>query len=75
MKKQGSDEKFQKLAENRVRRAIKDIQLIGNLSNRNSYSYTEDEVKKIHAAIRKALVDMKLRFESKGAGSDDLFSF
>ena len=37
--------KFRELAEKRVNNAIKNIQLIGNLSNTSAYSYTEEEVK------------------------------
>lgn len=38
--------KFKELAEKRVNNAIKNIQLIGNLSNTRAYSYTEEDVKK-----------------------------
>ena len=38
--------KFKELAEKRVNRAIKDLQLIGNLANKSNYSYTEADAKK-----------------------------
>jgi len=65
--------KFVELAEKRVSRAIKDIKLIGNLSNKSNYSYTAQDVKKIHGALKKALDDMKSRFDSKGASEDETF--
>ena len=40
-------QKFIELAESRVNRAIKDIRLIGNLANKNSYEYSEDDARKI----------------------------
>lgn len=65
--------KFVELAEKRVNRAIKDIRLIGNLSNKSNYAYSADDVKKIHSALKSALEDMKKRFESTGAAIDDSF--
>lgn len=59
-------EKFINLAEKRVNRAIKDLRLIGNLSNSRNYSYTDADVRKIHAAIADELNKMKARFESGG---------
>lgn len=66
-------EKFVELAGKRVNRAIKSISLVGNLSNRSNYSYTEQDVKKITAALRKAIDEMKARFDRKGNGNDDSF--
>lgn len=54
--------KFVELAESRVNRAIKDIRLIGNLSNRSAYAYTEDDIRKIFRAIQKELDGAKSRF-------------
>ena len=66
-------EKFVELAEKRVNRAIKDISLIGNLSNKSNYSYTDPDVKKITSALRKAVDEMKARFDRKVDGSEDKF--
>lgn len=66
-------EKFVELAEKRVSRAIKDIKLIGNLSNRTNYSYTEQDVKKITMALTKAVNEMKARFDAKGGTEDETF--
>ena len=65
--------KFVELAENRVNRAVKDIRLIGNLSNKSNYSYTEQDAKKIYAALKAALDEMKRRFDSKGDAEEALF--
>lgn len=63
--------KFVELAEARVSRASKDLQLIGNLSNRNSYDYSEQDVREIFKALQKELDAAKGRFSDKGeAGSD-----
>ena len=65
--------KFVELAEKRVTRALKDIKLIGNLSNRSNYSYTEQDVKKITSALKKAVDEMRARFEAKGDSVDETF--
>jgi len=65
--------KFVDLAEKRVNRAIAQIKLIGNLSNRTNYSYTEEDVTKIHKALKKALDEMKARFDSKGGNVENNF--
>jgi hypothetical protein len=73
MAREADREKFVELAEKRVGRALKDIKLIGNLSNKSNYSYTTGDVKKIHSALKKALDEMKSRFDSKGATEDESF--
>lgn len=56
--------KFVELAEKRVSRAIKDIRLVGNLSNKSNYSYSEEDVKKILKALRTEVDALKSRFEA-----------
>ncbi len=66
MSKEKDRKKFVELAEKRVRRALKDIKLIGNLSNRSNYMYTEEDAKKINRALQNAITELKARFERKG---------
>ena len=65
--------KFIELAEKRVNRALKDIKLIGNLSNRSNYSYTEKDAKAIIAALNKAVSEVKARFDRKGDDAEMVF--
>ena len=62
--------KFVELAEKRVTRAIKDIRLIGNLSNRSAYEFADDDIKKIVRAIHRELETLKARFGDGGSASD-----
>ncbi|PJE40127.1 MAG: hypothetical protein CUR33_13960 [Pseudomonas sp.] len=62
-------EKFVRLAEQRVNRAMNDIRLIGNLSNRNAYSFNDEDVKKIFKALQKELDQAKSRFSDADSGS------
>lgn len=66
-------EKFKRLAEKRVNNAIKNIRLIGNLSNRSNYSYTDQEVDKIFRALDKELKHAKSRFKDDSDQDDTPF--
>ena len=73
MLREKDSDKFVELAEKRVSKALKDIKLIGNLSNKSNYSYSEEDVKKIHAALKKAVEEMHQRFRAKGRSEDETF--
>ena len=71
MTRQEDRGKFVKLAQSRVSKAIKDIQLIGNLSNRSNYDYTDEDITKIFRALNEEIGACKKRFElskKKNAG-------
>jgi hypothetical protein len=67
-------EKFVRLATKRVSNALKALQLIGNLSNKSNYNYTESDVQKIFKALQDELsasrkkFDMAQKRNGKGAG-------
>lgn len=61
-------EKFITLAERRTNNAIKQIRLIGNLSNKGNYDYSTEDVEKIFNTLNKELKAMKDRFSSEGGG-------
>jgi len=65
--------KFIKLAEARTNNAIKQIKLIGNLSNRGNYSFTEKDVDKIYAALQKEIKGMRERFSNSSNSSNNPF--
>jgi hypothetical protein len=62
--------KFVELAEARVGKALKQLQLIGNLSNRSAYDYTEADIRKMFLALQRELDSAKSRF-SKGAATEN----
>lgn len=66
--------KFVELANNRVNRTIKDLRLIGNLSNRASYEYTDEDAKKIIRSLQREIDDLKLRFRGEDQSDDNLFA-
>lgn len=66
-------EKFRLLAEKRVTRAIKDIRLIANLTNKNNYSYTEQDGIKICTALETEIKSLRGKFSSDDAKQPPLF--
>lgn len=67
-------EKFVELAEKRVNNAIKQIQLIGNLSNTGNYDFNEADYQKIFRAIDSEVREMKRKLTEAGTGSKGKFS-
>ncbi len=66
-------QKFIDLAESRVTKTIKDIRLIGNLSNKSAYSYSDEDVRKIFKALQKEIDASKIRFEGDSGRQDEIF--
>jgi len=56
-------ERFVKIAENRTNKIIDMIKLLGNCSNKNNYSYSEEDVKQIFNAIDQELKITKTKFQ------------
>lgn len=54
---------FKRLAEARGNRVLKDLRLVGNLSNRNNYEYTDKEVNILFSAIEQELRAVKASFQ------------
>ena len=61
--------KFVELANKRVNKAIAQLRLVGNLSNKSAYEFTDDDARKIVKALQKEIETLKAKF-SDGAGSD-----
>lgn len=57
-------DKFVELAEKRVNRTLKDLRLIGNLSNKNNYAYTDADIQKILLALDQEVKNLKTKFMS-----------
>lgn len=63
-------EKFKELAEKRVSNALKQIQLIGNLSNTRVYEYDEEDIRKVFKTLKEELSLAESKFKSKGRNRD-----
>ena len=54
-------------------KALKSIRLVGNLSNRNNYSYNDDEAKKLVKALEDEVKLVKSKFSVSEARLNDKF--
>ncbi|AWT37313.1 hypothetical protein DM785_16485 (plasmid) [Deinococcus actinosclerus] len=61
---ESKNERFRRLAEQRVNRTLKDLRLIANLANRNNYDYSDEEVKSLLHALEKELKLTRAAFEA-----------
>jgi hypothetical protein len=68
-------ENFIRLAEKRTSKAIKAIRLIGNLSNKSNYQYSDIEIQKMFRAVEKELGLSKSKFLPKADKNKELFKF
>ena len=67
------DVKFTNIAEKRVNNLLKQIKLIGNLSNTASYTYTDEQIKKIFSTIRSELDTAHSKFNARAQDTEQMF--
>ncbi len=72
--KENKRKKFLELANSRVNKTLTGIKLIGNLSRKNNYEYSEKDVKTIFNALDQELKTAKGLF-NKGNGAEDKDEF
>lgn len=65
-------ERFEKVAVARTNKILNDLRLLGNCSNKNNYSYTDKDIKKIFTAIENEIKKTKIKFY--GGKKEDKFS-
>ncbi|MDD6846703.1 MAG: hypothetical protein PUE07_04195 [bacterium] len=64
MEKEDRHKRFVRLAEARTSKVLETIDLIGNLSNKSVYAYTDEDVEKIFDAIRRACDENEAKFKT-----------
>ena len=57
-------ERFVRLAEKRTNKIIDMLRLLGNLSNKGNYEYSEEDIRKIFNTLEKELKSAKDKFYS-----------
>lgn len=55
-------DKFVRLATSRGNRVLRDLELLGNLSHRGNYEYSDEEVRKLFLQIEGMVKDTRARF-------------
>ena len=65
--------KFLELANRRVNKAIDQLRLVGNLTNRAAYEFTEEDGRKIVRALQREVDALKGRFSDSGGSVEHEF--
>lgn len=68
-------EKFRRLASSRTNKIIDMIDLLGNLSNKSNYDYSDSDVDKMFKAIDSSLKTAKSKFSSNSNPKKNKFQF
>tara|TARA_B100001057_G_scaffold459016_1_gene508817 strand:- start:308 stop:523 length:216 start_codon:yes stop_codon:yes gene_type:complete len=69
-----SQEKFKKLATQRVNNALKQIKLISNLANKRTYDYSDDQVRAIFNALKSEVETAQAKFKAGNSQGGNNFS-
>ena len=59
------EERFKRVAEARTNAVLDKLRIFGNLSNRQMYSYSEEDMSKIFSAINKQIKEVRAKFNSR----------
>ena len=68
-------EKFIRIGEYRMNKAVDAIGRLENLANRSFYEYTQEQVDAMFQALEGRVVEVKVRFMPKKAAESKTFSF
>lgn len=60
---ESKNDRFKRIATRRTNNILNQIRLLGNLSNKSTYDYSEDEVNKIFSAVESQLKIAKVKFQ------------
>lgn len=72
---ESKSEKFERIAQRRVTEAVSKIRLIGNLSEKKNYEYTDEHVRQIFDALESEVRSCKGKFRSGDSSVPPSFSF
>ena len=70
---ESKEDRFKRLAEQRVPAALKRISLISKLSNRSSYAYTDEQIQKIVTSLRDEVSRVEAAFTRTTGGAKPQF--
>ena len=58
------NQRFKRIATYRTNEVLEKLRLLGNLSNRANYDYSDDEINKIFSAVDSQIKIIKAKFHS-----------
>jgi len=59
------EERFKRIATVRTNAVLDRIRILGNLSNRQMYSYSEEDINKIFSSINKQVKEVRAKFNPR----------
>ncbi len=59
------EERFKRIATVRTNAVLNRLRILGNLSNRQMYGYSEEDINKIFSAITKQVKEVRAKFNSQ----------
>ena len=62
--RESKEDKFKRLAEQRVNAILDKLRLLGQLSNKSNYGYTEEQVEATFRAIQQELNSTRAKFRN-----------
>ena len=60
--KESAQDRFRRIAEKRVNKALNVIRTIGNCANKRVYGYTDEQIEKIFTTFQKELEKTRAKF-------------
>jgi len=60
-----AQERFKRIATLRTNAVLDKLRILGNLSNRQMYSYSEEDINRIFSAINKQIKEVRAKFNSQ----------
>lgn len=57
--------RFKRMATKRTNKVLEQLRILGNLSNKSYYDYSDEEINKMFRAIESQLKTVKARFKRK----------
>ncbi len=64
-KNETPEQRFKRIAIVRTNAVLDRLRILGNLSNRQMYSYSEEDINKIFTAINKQIKEVRAKFNSQ----------
>jgi hypothetical protein len=64
-KRETPEERFKRIATTRTNAVLDKLRILGNLSNRKLYSYSDEDVRRIFLAINKQTREVRAKFETR----------
>jgi hypothetical protein len=64
-KNETPEERFKRVAEARTNAVLNKLRILGNLSNRQRYGYSDKDISKIFSTINRRVREIRTKFDSK----------